>query len=80
MGALIAAGVAVVLLVTSTPALAHQPVQLTSADRTPASGPLLVDGTVSFAVYAAVRDRSEANSGWQAGSVIRPAALQGPVG
>jgi hypothetical protein len=56
MGALIAAGAAVVLLVTSTPALAHQPVQLTSADRTPASGPLLVDGTVSFAVYAAVRE------------------------
>ncbi|MCA2966297.1 MAG: BACON domain-containing protein [Acidobacteriaceae bacterium] len=34
----------------------------------------------NLAVYAAVRDRSEANSGWQAGSVIRPAALQGPVG
>jgi len=37
------------------PAQAHQPVQLTSADRTPSQGPLLVDGTVSFAVYATVR-------------------------
>ncbi|MEY4170332.1 MAG: hypothetical protein RLZ94_1405 [Actinomycetota bacterium] len=44
------------MLLATTPAIAHQPVQLTSADRTPASGPLLVDGTVSFAVYATVRD------------------------
>jgi hypothetical protein len=36
------------------PAHAHQPVQLSTADRTPARGPLLVDGTVSFAVYADV--------------------------
>ena len=55
-------GLAIVLLaaaltVTSTtPAQAHQPVRLTSADRTPAQGPLLVDGTVSFAVYATVRE------------------------
>ena len=34
----------------------------------------------NLAVYAAARDRSEANSGWQAGSVIRPDALQGPIG
>ena len=40
----------------ASPASAHQPVRLTSADRTPASGPLLVDGTVSFAVYASVRE------------------------
>ena len=46
----------VAVLLSATPALAHQPVQLTSADRTPANGPLLVDGTVSFAVYATVRD------------------------
>lgn len=46
------------LVLTSTPALAHQPVRLTSADRTPATGPLLVDGTVSFAVYATVREGS----------------------
>jgi hypothetical protein len=43
------------LLGTPSPAHAHQPVQLTAADRTPARGPLLVDGTVSFAVYADVR-------------------------
>lgn len=35
-------------------ALAHQPVELGEADATPASGPLLVDGTVSFAVFAKV--------------------------
>ena len=39
----------------TAPAHAHQPVQLTAADRTPDRGPLLVDGTVSFAVYADVR-------------------------
>jgi hypothetical protein len=38
----------------TSPAHAHQPVQLTAAERTPARGPLLVDGTVSFAVYASV--------------------------
>jgi hypothetical protein len=38
-------------IVVAVPALAHQPVTLDSADRTPARGPLLVDGTVSFAVY-----------------------------
>jgi hypothetical protein len=43
-------------LLSATPAMAHQPVRLTSGDRTPAQGPLLVDGTVSFAVYASVRD------------------------
>jgi len=48
--------VLIAMLLSATPALAHQPVQLTSADRTPANGPLLVDGTVSFAVYATVRD------------------------
>ncbi|NDA81223.1 MAG: hypothetical protein EBX92_08950, partial [Actinobacteria bacterium] len=31
-------------------ALAHQPVELKATDRTPAAGPLLVDGTISFAV------------------------------
>jgi len=33
-------------------ASAHQPVNLDSSDRSPARGPLLLDGTVSFAVYA----------------------------
>lgn len=44
----------IALLLVATPASAHQPVQLTAADRTPARGPLLVDGTISFAVYATV--------------------------
>ena len=35
-----------------TSAAAHQPVFLENTDKTPAKGPLLVDGTVSFAVQA----------------------------
>jgi len=35
------------------PASAHQPVVLLDSDSTPAAGPLLVDGTVSFAIRAA---------------------------
>ncbi len=35
-----------------TSASAHQPVVLLDSDTTPAAGPLLVDGTVSFAVRA----------------------------
>ena len=44
-----------VLLAGSSPAQAHQPVRLTAANPTPDRGPLLVDGTVSFAVYATVQ-------------------------
>jgi len=36
-----------------TSASAHQPVVLLDSDKTPAAGPLLVDGTVSFAIRAA---------------------------
>lgn len=54
----VAAALAMAGILTASPASAHQPVRLTSADRTPASGPLLVDGTVSFAVYASVREGS----------------------
>lgn len=46
-----------VLLAGTAPAQAHQPVRLTAANPTPETGPLLVDGTVSFAVYATVRGR-----------------------
>jgi hypothetical protein len=53
---MISAGVLAAVLIPAAPAQAHQPVRLTAADRTPASGPLLVDGTVSFAVYASVRE------------------------
>ena len=34
------------------PAPAHQPVDLLDSDTTPSAGPLLVDGTVSFAIRA----------------------------
>lgn len=36
-----------------TSAAAHQPVILLNSDTTPSAGPLLVDGTVSFAIRAA---------------------------
>jgi len=38
------------LLLLALPAHAHQPVNLLPSDRTPEAGPLLVDGTISFAV------------------------------
>jgi hypothetical protein len=40
-------------------AVAHQPVVLLNSDVTPAKGPLLVDGTVSFAVRAAFNKAGE---------------------
>jgi uncharacterized lipoprotein YbaY len=55
---LIVIGLAVaVLLAGTSPAAAHQPVRLTAANPTPDRGPLLVDGTVSFAVYANVQGK-----------------------
>lgn len=39
-------------------ASAHQPVRLDAGDSTPKRGPLLLDGTVSFAVYAPLSARS----------------------
>jgi hypothetical protein len=42
-------------LAGALPAAAHQPVDLGTRDTTPARGPLLVDGTVSYAVTAEVR-------------------------
>ena len=41
------------VLVGSGPAIAHQPVVLLESDISAAKGPLLVDGTISFAVRAA---------------------------
>jgi hypothetical protein len=43
----------------SAPAYAHQPVQLLATDTTAAKGPLLVDGTISFAVRAAFSKAGE---------------------
>lgn len=40
------------LVLGSTPAVAHQPVVLLETDTTAAKGPLLVDGTISFAIRA----------------------------
>ena len=40
------------LLIGSGSAVAHQPVVLLDTDITAAKGPLLVDGTVSFAIRA----------------------------
>jgi hypothetical protein len=40
------------LLISSSAAVAHQPVILLDTDTTAAKGPLLVDGTVSFAIRA----------------------------
>ncbi len=52
MKKLIAAILALNLL-GMTSAAAHQPVVLLNSDTTPSAGPLLVDGTVSFAIRAA---------------------------
>lgn len=52
MKRLIAAVVALTML-GLVPAAAHQPVVLLDSDTVPSAGPLLVDGTVSFAVRAA---------------------------
>jgi hypothetical protein len=50
---LIAISLTAALLGLHTPAHAHQPVVLLNTDTTAANGPLLVDGTISFAVRAA---------------------------
>jgi hypothetical protein len=47
------ASLVMIFVLAQTPANAHQPVVLLNSDTTAASGPLLVDGTVSFAVRAA---------------------------
>ena len=55
-------GLAIFLLLTflgSASAHAHQPVELLSTDTTAARGPLLVDGTVSFAVRASFNKAGE---------------------
>lgn len=48
----IVATILLLTLVGTSNAVAHQPVDLLSSDTTAAKGPLLVDGTVSFAVRA----------------------------
>jgi len=48
----VALALACVVSLAPAPASAHQGVNLTDSDSTPKAGPLLVDGTVSFAVRA----------------------------
>lgn len=52
---------------------AHQPVALLSSDTTPAKGPLLVDGTISFAVRASFNKVGEIRgfrAGFKAGDAL----------
>jgi hypothetical protein len=47
------------LLLPTNPANAHQPVVLLNSDTSAAKGPLLVDGTISFAVRASFMKSGE---------------------
>ncbi|MDA3022384.1 MAG: hypothetical protein O2943_06960 [Actinomycetota bacterium] len=58
----------VLAVMLAAPAHAHQPVILDEKDSSPAKGPLLVDGTVSFAVYATVARGQERGFRFQLGS------------
>jgi len=61
------------LLVVHTPAQAHQPVVLLNSDTTAASGPLLVDGTISFAVRAGFTKAGQKKAfraGFKAGDTV----------
>jgi hypothetical protein len=57
---------AIASLALPVAAQAHQPVLLLASDTTPAKGPLLVDGTVSFAVRASFAKAGESR-GFRAG-------------
>ena len=66
----------ILLLLTfvgSTSAHAHQPVVLLNSDTTPAKGPLLLDGTISFAVRASftkVGEKKAFRADFNAGDVL----------
>jgi len=51
-----------VALILAAPAGAHQPVNLSAAHSKIASSPIMVDGTISFAVYAAMTTSSPTRS------------------
>ncbi|MBU6279123.1 MAG: hypothetical protein KGN78_07735 [Actinomycetales bacterium] len=57
--AVVSAAALVASVVFASSAMAHQPVNLGADDSTPATGPLLVDGTVSFAVNAPLNARGQ---------------------
>jgi hypothetical protein len=46
-------------LLPASIAKAHDPIILTSDQRTPSDGPLLLDGTISFALYGSLDARGE---------------------
>ena len=66
MKKLLALVTAFVFLGTSV-AVAHQPVVLLNSDTTAAKGPLLVDGTVSFAIRAAFTKAGQKKAGASTG-------------
>ena len=47
------------VLMPASVASAHDPIILTSEQTTPASGPLLVDGTISFALYGSLESSTD---------------------
>ena len=51
----LAAVIAAAALVVAPQAAAHQPVPLGPAESSPAKGPLLVDGSISFALFADIK-------------------------
>jgi hypothetical protein len=51
--------VALLVLMPASVASAHDPIILTSEQTTPASGPLLVDGTISFALYGSLESSTD---------------------
>lgn len=70
---LITATLVASLLAIQTPAKAHQPVVLLNSDTTASNGPLLVDGTVSFAVRAGFTkagQRKAFRAGFKAGDTV----------
>jgi len=70
---LITATLVAALMAIHAPSQAHQPVVLLNSDTTAAKGPLLVDGTVSFAVRASFTKSGEKKAfraGFKAGDSV----------
>jgi hypothetical protein len=67
------ASLVILFALAQTPANAHQPVVLLNSDTTAASGPLLVDGTISFAVRAGFTKAGQKKAfraGFKAGDTV----------
>ena len=70
---LITATLVAALMAIHAPSQAHQPVVLLNSDTTAANGPLLVDGTISFAVRAAFTKAGQKKAfraGFKAGDTV----------